>query len=341
MNEQTSARGAAAPPMGNTGVQMTGVGLGWLQGTVRRKAPERVVELLRGAVGAEPEGRGGGTHWYAESVRVGPHALVAWEPRRRPEAAETYFEVHQTGLDELGGARSLRLAADLHEAGARYTRVDGYYDDHARHAEPPTVAEAFRRGLAVSHIRRVRELREYVLAKGKEDAWPDGATTYLGSPTSEAMVRIYDKAAESGRVDAGVRWEVQMRRRRAEVFAAGAVTAGEGLGAYVLGCIRGLVDFRARAGVVHGDRAPLIDWWAAIVADAARVGLNKPAKVDTLEQRAVWLERQAAPSLALLWIAYGSDWLNELLLSGEGRLSEAQRRLLTVRCRTGADPDES
>jgi Replication initiation factor len=317
---------------------MTGVGLGWLQGTVRRKAPERVVELLRGAVGAEPEGRGGGTHWYAESVRVGPHALVAWEPRRRPEAAETYFEVHQTGLDELGGARSLRLAADLHEAGARYTRVDGYYDDHARHAEPPTVAEAFRRGLAVSHIRRVRELREYVLAKGKEDAWPDGATTYLGSPTSEAMVRIYDKAAESGRVDAGVRWEVQMRRRRAEVFAAGAVTAGEGLGAYVLGCIRGLVDFRVRAGGVHGDRAPLVDWWAAIVADAARVPLNGPAKVDTLEKRAVWLEKQAAPSLALLWIAYGSDWLNELLLSGEERLTEEQRRLLGGRRGAGGEP---
>jgi hypothetical protein len=248
--------------MGNTGVQMTGVGLGWLQGTVRSNAPDRVVELLGGALGADPEARSGGTRWYGESVSVGPHALVAWAPRTRPEAAETYVEAHQTGLDELGGARSLRLAGDLQEAGVRFTRVDGYYDDHARHAEPPTVAEAFRRGLAVSHIRRVRELRAYVVGKGLEGgSRPDGATTYLGSPTSEAMVRIYDKAAESGRADAGVRWEVQMRGGRAERFGAGAVSAGEGLGAYVLGCIRGLVDFRLRAGGVRGDRAPLVDWW--------------------------------------------------------------------------------
>jgi DNA relaxase NicK len=284
---------------------MTGAGLGWLQGTVRNTAPEPVIALLGAAFGADPEIRSGGTHWYAESMSIGLHALVAWAPRARPEAAETYFEVHQTGLDELGGARSLRLAGDLHEAGARFTRVDGYFDDRARHVEPPGVAEAFRQRLAVSHIRRVRELRAYVLADGMEGVRPDGATTYLGSSKSEAMVRIYDKAAESGRASAGVRWEVQMRGRRAGLFAAGAVAGRDGLGAYVVGCIRGLVDFRARAGAVRGDRAPLIDWWAAIVADAERVKLNAPAKVDYLEKRANWLVRQAAPSLALVWMAYG------------------------------------
>jgi hypothetical protein len=98
------------------------------------------------------------------------------------------------------------------------------------------------------------------------------------------------------------------------------------------------VDFRVRAGGVRGDRAPLVDWWAAIVTDAARVGLNGPAKVDSLAKRAAWLEKQAAPSLALLWIAYGSDWLSGLLGSGEERLTEAQLLLAGVRRPLGGVP---
>jgi hypothetical protein len=312
---------------------MTGAGLGWLEGTLRGKGPEYVFELLGDALGAEPEVRGWGTRWYAESASVGPNALVAWSPRKRREAVETHLQVTQTGLDELGGARSLRLVRDLLLVGARFSRVDGYYDDRARHVEPPTVAEAFRQGQAVSHMSRVRELRGWALAAETGGARPDGATTYLGSPKSEALVRVYDKAAESGRADAGVRWEVQMRGDRADLFAAGVVTAGEALGGYVLGCLRSLVDFRDRAGVVHGERAPLIDWWAAIVGDAERVRLNLPVKVDSVEKTAAWLVMAVAPSLALVGIAYGSDWLNALLLGGEKRLTKAQLRLARDRRR--------
>jgi hypothetical protein len=241
---------------------------------------------------------------------------------------ETYVEVRQTGLDALGGQQSLRLAADLLQVGARFTRVDGYYDDRARHAEPPAVAEAFRQRLTVTRIKRVREQRGWVLEDGADEARADGATTYIGSPTSEAMIRIYDKAAESGSAGAGVRWEVQMRRHRAEAFGTAAIATGDALGAYVLGCIRGLVDFRERAGVAHGERAPLAPWWAAIIGDAERVTLNAPVKPDSLERTARWLMRGVAPSLALAGRAYGTDWLNELLASGEERLTEAQLRLL-------------
>lgn len=96
----------------------------------------------------------------------------------------------------------------------------------------------------------------------------------------------------------------------------------------MLGCIRGLIDFRDRKGKERGDRAPLLEWWAAIVADASRVRLSEPAKVDSLARRSAWLAKQAAPSLALLHFAEGSDWLNDLLRSGEQRLTEADWRLL-------------
>jgi hypothetical protein len=307
---------------------MTGAGLGWLQGTVKKADPKVIVALLANAVGSEPEARAGGTRWYSESATIGLHALVAWGPRNRPDVAEAYFEVRQSALDELGGAASLKVAADLQDAGARMSRVDGYYDDRLRRAEPGTVGEAFRRGDRLTHIQRMREVCKFVTGRKDGGATLTGATVYLGSPKSEGMIRVYDKAAESGRADAGIRWELQVRHQHAVRFLAGALAAGDGLGAYVLACIRGLVDFHDRTGQERGDRAPLLDWWAAIVADADRVRLTPPTTVDSLERREAWLTRQAAPSLALLFFAKGNGWLNDLLRIGDGRLTDGQVRLL-------------
>jgi hypothetical protein len=316
---------------------MTGVGLGWLQGTTRTSDELHVLSLLTAATGAEQEPSPGGTRWYTESATVGPHIRVAWSPRNRPDVAETYVEVHQTALDELGGAASLLLAAQLLAAGVRFSRADGYYDDRARHAEPGTVADAFRRRDVLTHIRYLQEIRGFVTNGPDGVAVPIGATTYIGSPKSDTRVRVYDKAAESGRPDAGIRWELQLRHGHAARFVAGAVAAGEGLGAYVLACIRGLADFRDRSGQERGDRAPLLAWWAAIVGDAERVLLSGPAKVDALEKRGAWLSRQAAPTLALCCFAYGPDWLDALLRSGEERLTQADWRLLGPRYPAGRD----
>jgi hypothetical protein len=244
---------------------------------------------------------------------------------------ETYFEIRQSALDELGGAASLGLAADLRSAGARMSRADGYYDDRSRHAEPGMVAEAFRRRDALTHIRRGRGISDLVPIGRDTGADRAPATTYLGSPKSAAMIRVYDKEAESGRSGAGVRWELQVRGGHAGRFVAGAVAAGDRLGSHVLACIRGLIDFRDRTGQERGDRAPLLDWWEAIVADAGRVPLSGPIRVDSLEKRGAWVERQVAPTLALLYFAFGADWLNHLLRSGEERLTEGERRLLTAR----------
>jgi Replication initiation factor len=324
------------PPVGNTGVEMTGVGLGWLQGTIKWVKPQQVLHLLSDAIGSEAEDRPGGTRWYSESATIGLHALAAWAPRNRPDAVETYFEVRQSALDELGGAASLSLAAQLQDLGARFSRVDGYYDDRVRRVESSGVAEAFRRGDTLTHVRRMKVFNKFTTAPDG-DVIPDGSTVYIGSATSAAMLRVYDKAAESGRPDAGVRWELQLRHEHATRFVAGAVASGDRLGAYVLGSIRDLVDFRDRSGHGRGDRSPLLDWWAAIVGDAERVGLNGPARVDSLARRGAWLERQAAPSLALLYFAHGPDWLNDLLRSGQERLTETERRLLAAWFAKGVD----
>ena len=267
--------------------------------------------LLAGVVGSESETRPGGTRWYVESATVGLHTLVAWTPRKPPNATETYFEVRQSALDELGGVASLALAGKLLDARARFSRADGYLDDRGRQAEPAGYSRTHGGVVTSSPISDGCRSSGSTRRDRDGQVIPDGSTVYIGSPKSEGMLRVYDKAAESGRVDAGIRWELQvLRGAHAARFVTGAVAAGNSLGAYVSGCIRGLVDFRDRSGQERGDRAPMLDWWAELVADAARVGLSGPARVDSLEKRGAWLSRQAAPSLALLAFAYGAGWLD-------------------------------
>jgi DNA relaxase NicK len=305
---------------------MTRAGLGWLQGTVRGADPEKVQALVASTVAESAEARPGGTRWYSESATVGEAILLAWSPRKQPDRAEVYFEVRQTALDELGAEGSLGLARVLVDAGAKFTRADVYLDDRGRRATPGDVAAAFRARHVLTHVRRIRTIEEFV--QGEDGAVLDGSTTYLGSPKSLGMIRVYDKAAESHRADAGVRWEYQARDDHAERFVVGALMAGEQLGAYVLGCICQLVDFRERVRDEHADRAPRLGWWASLLGDAERVSLTGPARVDSLERRASWLARQVAPSLALTTRAYGTGWLRELLAEGDRRLTDEHRRLL-------------
>ena len=94
--------------------------------------------------------------------------------------------------------------------------------------------------------------------------------------------------------------------------------------AAILGLVRGLVDFRERVGVANGDRAPLVDWWAAFIGAVDRVRLAIPARVDSIAKRAAWLVGQVAPALAQVHVAYGSGWLRDLIAQGEDRLTPRQ-----------------
>ncbi len=321
--------------MGNTGVEMTTVGLGWLQATIRSMSSPDVAALVGGAFGSMPEDRDGGNRWYRSSAEVGHWAFLAWSPRTRPGAKETYLEIRQSGFDVLGGKAGIELARQVVGLEAHVTRVDGYYDDRLRRAEPGTVADAFRKRLTLTHLTRVREVQTFV-RRGPGALEAAGASTYLGSVKSLALIRVYDKAAESGVAGAGVRWEVQLRDERAGSFLQGAVAAGERLGNHVLGTIRGLVDFTQRKDGSRGDRAELLDWWASIIGDAERAMLRLPSKEDGLEQIAMWLYKQVAPSLALVELGYGVEFVRELLNSGARRLTVGQLRLLAGLAPDGA-----
>jgi hypothetical protein len=203
--------------------------------------------------------------------------------------------------------------------GIRLSRVDGWLNDRRRLAEPEDVLEAFRAGCAVSHTTRSRFI----------DDSRTGTTCAIGSRSSELYLRVYDKDRQAGTSGAGVRWELEAKAARAQQLAE-RWTACSDPAATLLGILRGFVDFRDRSAGDHGDRAPLLPWWAELIDGAPRAVLATPRRRDSLAKRAAWLEAQAAKSLAMVHVAYGPDFIRDLLEIGERRLTAAEWRLVGV-----------
>jgi hypothetical protein len=136
-----------------------------------------------------------------------------------------------------------------------------------------------------------------------------GHTVYLGSRQSERMLRVY--------LDGDVtRTELECKETRANaVFRDLLAVDGELWPVRALAHLRDFVDFKT-------------DWWAAFCngAERAYMKLSNWAAVSFTRTRA-WLEKQVAPSLALLEDLIGFKEVIRLLELGREKFGERQLAL--------------
>ncbi len=133
-------------------------------------------------------------------------------------------------------------------------------------------------------VTRRRTLTVYTNNKG-------GATLYLGAPSSDQRGRIYDKGAESGEeaYQAAYRYEVQLRDKLAEAWAAALRGSGSGRAAYLAGAV--LTWFQTR-----GASCPDV---GTLDVRIPRVSVG----YETATQRRLrWLDEQVRPAVAKLLV---------------------------------------
>lgn len=337
---RSAARSVSAPFVSSTRAQITGeqsggtggLGWGWLRGTVR--VDVATVRELLGRYLGEVIDQDHGARWYERLALVGTRgSAIAWAPRAAPveRELEVCFSITQGDCDALGFLQVAQLARELIDLGAHFTRADAYYDDRRRVVDPRVVLDAFRAGRCVTHMRKSSLI----------DDGEDGVTAYLGKRgKSEIFIRVYDKDAEQ-QVEVGthgVRWEIQANDERAGWLVHLVLLAPQGqqAGRFAAALV-GLVDFRERVGIQNGDRAPRLDWWQQLVADAAAARMRAVEVVDSLVKRARWVARQVAPTLGLLLLANEGDlgWLVAACKQGVRRLGRQQLALLEPELRPG------
>lgn len=308
-----------APPSSETGVQTTptlSIGLGWLRGTLRTD-PDTVLRLLARWWGdATP--RDGGTRWYRRTWGLDDGRVMVAADGIGQAAGTVMVDVRQSALDGIGWDGGSALLRALLAAGVRLSRIDLYCDDRGVSATPSDVWAAVRSGDVVTHARLEDAQRHETNRDGSE-------TVYIGQRTSERMLRVYRKPDDLGD---RVRWELETHDDAARHLASMLASlpadsrAPSGLGAVFWGYLSGFVDFRegARAADGNGSRRPRLAWFAALVEAAERIPGRAAAEVvASVDRLARWLDRQAAPALARVFAAYGSDWLNDVLRSGWAR----------------------
>ncbi len=80
------------------------------------------------------------------------------------------------------------------EAEGKFSRLDVAIDDMTGCLSMPKILTCLNSGLIVSRYKTGR----IISGRKLNDAAELGSTLYLGSPSSDTMIRIYDKTAESG-----------------------------------------------------------------------------------------------------------------------------------------------
>lgn len=182
-------------------------------------------------------------------------------------------------------------------SGDRYnvTRLDIAYDDHTG------VLDIFRIANDVKD-------RNYISSSKKSAIeWSDnqlsdirGLSVYVGSKSSDVLIRIYDKAAERGFKPEDKHWirvELQLRHDRALVAAAELVKQSN-VGSVSAGVLRNYLTFRVPTEDTNKSRWPMADYWEKLLQDMQRISLwISPGEPYNFSKTERWLTRQCGFAL--------------------------------------------
>lgn len=154
----------------------------------------------------------------------------------------------------------------------------------------------------------------------------DGSTVYIGSPSSDFRLRIYDKALEQGESGHWVRVEMVMRSKNATGFVDQVVNSSVGeLAARVLNDKFSFIE-RDDSNIT---RCTVCDWWSSFVDDLESVRLFARQVVKhAVEQIASWVDSQVAPSLSIIARSLGWDYLIDLIHRGQRRTTDKQESIV-------------
>ena len=207
--------------------------------------------------------------------------------------------------------------ADLIEGGASLSRLDIALDDLSGALDLAEIQKLF---MADQFTSRWRTVQLHAEHQRHSPDW--GITFCFGRGGSQLSLRIYDAAHKHG-APAGTHWiRVELQARDAAADALAKRLATEGIAA-VSGIIAAYLQFRPGEARSRRERNPVAGWWDAFLRSAEHATLALRKAKRTLERTLQWLERQAAPSLALARLALWHEWeawFQRLLSNGWPRI---------------------
>ena len=226
-------------------------------------------------------------------------------------------------LETFGQVEWISLVAFLmaEDNEFKITRLDLAYDDHTG------ILDKLQLKLDTDDGNYRSKFRAWEIRYGSK-----GFSIYHGSKQSQAMIRIYDKAAERGLLD-GTHWirvELQLR----EDNAAGALKAyleQQDLGSVFGGILATYLVYLKESNDSNKSRWQTAAYWEHLIQDASRIRIAAAPGVDYNIFHLEAFIRDTAGGALSTWIQiFGLDSLPELMKKRTSRLNPKHKRLLDL-----------
>lgn len=191
-----------------------------------------------------------------------PGAAVMFSPAR--EDMGIHVVLSGSALRRISGEEAIQYAA---YANGRVTRLDVALDVGTSF-DFRGLYDAGRAGLLDTKARKCSVIEA-----------DSGTTVYIGSRSSESMLRVYDKAAEASLASPMTRIELEIKGQKANAVAQYLIKHGLG---NIPAIIRAFCDW------------PTDEKWRQIFMSVPKLGLSKPEKTTDREK---WIREQLRPAL--------------------------------------------
>ncbi len=306
----------------------------WLTFSVKEQDPAKVI---REYLGLDPElfqDAGYGLLGYNRVLRFSD-ICVCYEPRENDffrdmgvcvsmsgngcRAFETMSKLTQAGQDSVFPTLFQLLAAD---ETANVSRLDIACDDREGFLNMEEIVEK----VQANEINSRMTKRSVIVSF--DGTQRSGSTIYLGAPSSDFRVRIYDKALEEGVDGHWIRVELVMRHKNAAAFVE-QMNSAPSVGKLAAQVVNDKFSFIERDDS-NITRCTVCGWWQSFVDELESVRLVARCVVQhSVERIENWIESQVGPSLAVILNTLGWPHLFELAHAAAGRLSARQLSLIS------------
>lgn len=236
-------------------------------------------------------------------------------------------------VEELDNTYMVEFICAIRRIG-HISRIDLAIDDvGCKYYDMAAVRDVLMDKRCISKFRNWREMTSRGISSGEVL----GSTIYLGSRTSDIMLRIYDKAKEQAsklteenmdKLIPWVRWELETKDDRANEIC-DLLISRKNLGSVTMGILKNY--FRV---IVLDDsnksRCSIDPLWNDFITDVQKLSLYLPATPKTLDEKKEWFVRQVGPTFAGIYAAEGGnlDWVFDNMNSYLDRMNRDMQDLV-------------
>jgi len=233
-----------------------------------------------------------------------------------------YFETTQNTLDLIK-----TLVYD--EKDVNFSRIDLAMDIRDESLDFETMLSYLQRNHVVTRFKQYKYIAEKEILE--DGQLTTGESIYFGSKSSDLYIRIYDKAKE--REDFEAKWiriEIVYKRERANALALYVSEGKKNIGELFSATLNNYLRFVEPAKDSNKRRWPMTSWWQQLLETTLTIKLSMQSEEADIEKLEKWVNKQVAPSLAVIREYYQNDMqkIEEIIINGADRINPKYQRLL-------------